>query len=165
MFSLAIVGLLAIGLSGLVALALSAPFGKDFVAGDASGVTYTAARCADYFRLVPGETDCNQAAIAHHFGEVVDYRIAAGVLGLLLLSGYLVYQRGRKTRDALPPAIVPAVGASLFGVAACGLLLMSTGSNGQAGAMLSGALVSAAIALYYSLRLSRQLTAWVAAGG
>ncbi len=164
LYGVAVLGLIAIGCSGLLALALSAPFGKDFVAGDAPGVTYTAARCADYFRLEPNQTDCNQAAIAHHFGEVVDYRVAAGVLGLLMLGGSLLYTRGKKnTRDALPPLIVPTIGTSLFGVAALALLFMSGGGTGQAGAMLSGAIVSAVVAIWYGLRLTRLLTPWVMA--
>jgi hypothetical protein len=134
---------------------LSGVFGRDFVAGDASGVTYTPARCADYFEYDPNAKDCIDAAIRHHFGEIVDYRVLAGVLGLIGLGGVYVLRRRSGSRSLLPAAFGPTVGASVFGVAALGLLLMSGGSSGQMGASLSGAIVSAGVAAAYGLRLSR----------
>jgi hypothetical protein len=159
LYNVAVVGLIAVGLSGLLALALSGAFGRDFVAGDAPGVTYTAARCADYFEYEPGAGSCNDAAVQHHFGEIVDYRLMAGVLGLVGLGAAFALSRRRKaTRTHLPATFTPTVGASIFGAAALGLLALSGGSAGQMGANLSGALIAAAVAAFYALRLSRLLT-------
>src|SRR5262249_61874572 len=68
------VGLVAVGLSGLVAEVFGRVFGPAFVAGDAPGVTYTSARCADYFEYFPHARDCADAAAQHHWGEVVEGR-------------------------------------------------------------------------------------------
>jgi putative lipase involved disintegration of autophagic bodies len=76
--------LLAIGLSGLLADTFGRVFGTAFVAGDAPGVTYTAERCAQLLSFEPQARSCEEAAIAHHFGEVVSYRLAAGALGVLV---------------------------------------------------------------------------------
>jgi hypothetical protein len=158
LYGVAVVGLLAIGLSGLLSLGLASVFGKDFVAGDASGVTYTPERCARYFALEPHATDCNDAAVRHHFGEIVDTRIAAGVLGLMALGGLWFVSR-RNPRSRMPDWFAPMVGASIFGIAAVGLVGLSGGSSGQAGASLSGAAVAAAVAVVYGLRLTRYLGA------
>ena len=60
-----------ITLQRLVAEVFGRVFGAAFVAGDAPGVTYTPARCADYFEYFPRASDCTQAAALHHWGEVV----------------------------------------------------------------------------------------------
>ena len=41
-------GLIAIGLSGVLSLALGETYGAGFISGDAPGVTYTPARCNDF---------------------------------------------------------------------------------------------------------------------
>jgi len=105
------VGLLAVGLSGLLAELLGHLYGPAFVAGDAPGVTYTAERCADYFEYFPNATNCAAAAAEHHWGEVVTGRVAVGVLGLLAL---LVLWAARATsrlgsRPWTPPRLAVAV--------------------------------------------------------
>src|SRR5205085_1471638 len=87
------VGLLAIGASGLLSMGLRAAWGSEFVAGDPPGVTYTAPRCADYERFHPEAGTCAEAAAAHHADEVETYRVAAGVLGLLVLGGWWFARR------------------------------------------------------------------------
>lgn len=155
-------GFVGIGASGLVAAGMGATFGERFVSGDIAGVTYTPARCADYMEYEPQAPTCEAAATAHHFGEVVDYRLAAGVLGLLALGGYALIRR-RYPRLAgvrmLPDAFSATVGAALFGVAA-GILLLQGIAQGVtehgtgSGAYLSGGIVSAvAFALYAAVLL------------
>src|SRR5204862_279998 len=84
---------------------------------DAPGVTYTVERCADYFEYFPNARDCADAATQHHFEEVVTSRGAAGVLGLLVLSGLFLirrrYPRGAGVR-VLPESFAPTVAATLF---------------------------------------------------
>jgi hypothetical protein len=160
---LAGVGLVTIGLSGLVALAMGLAFGKSFVAGDPPGVTYTSERCAEFMEYYKG--NCNTAATAHHFDEVVSYRVAAGVLGILACGAYRLLRRVWP-RSRLPRILIPTIGASIFGVAALLLTLLGLqqtvfGVN-QAGANLSGGLVAGVFFAIYGLRLipalSRQST-------
>lgn len=162
-------GLLAIGLSGLLAAAGGSAFGKAFVSGDGPGVTYTAKRCAEYQQLSPAPT-CAQAAVGHHYDEVVGYRLDAGILGLLVLGGWLAVDRPWRRRPrpaygALPDAFAPTVGAALFGAAAAVLLpsglldLTFTGTSSGAGNPLSAGVVAAVAFLGFAASLWRSLRA------
>jgi hypothetical protein len=157
-------GLIAIGISGLVAEAFGAAFGRGFVAGDPSGVAYTRARCADFKEYAPDAHSCAEAATAHHFGEVVEYRVAAGVLGLAGLALWWLLRRRQQGPGVLPEAFVATVATALFGVAAVGLLVQSFGlavvggeSNGV-GQLLSGGFVAGVAALGFGAVLYRGLT-------
>lgn len=161
------VGLLAIGASGVLAAGLGQAFGAGFVAGDAPGVTYTPARCAEYHEYEPGAGSCGQAAAAHHFGEVVANQLALGVLGLLSLVGYRWLRRrlarGRPVAvGLLPDGFVATIGASVFGVAAALFLLQAAGqlaaSSGSAtGAVLGQGLACLLVAALFLPALYRTL--------
>jgi hypothetical protein len=142
------VGLLAIGASGLLAAGMGAAFGKGFVAGDQPGVTYTPARCADFREYHPEAASCEAAATAHHFDEVVGDRVAAGVLGLLLLGAVCLAgpRLRRGAAPALPAGFAATVGASLSGVAAAGLLLLGLGAWAFGGGSGAGQYLSAGLA-------------------
>jgi hypothetical protein len=122
---LAIMGLVAIGVSGIVAAGMGTAFGKSFVSGDGPGATYSKARCADYFEYEPGAHNCEQAATFHHYEETVGYRTYAGILGLLLLVGYLFYRRRADSHSQLPAGFTSVAAAVGFGVAGLGLLAQS----------------------------------------
>lgn len=94
-------GFIVIGLSGLVSWALEAIWGPAFLAGDAYGVTYTAARCGDFLGFFPQAGSCAAAAAMHHSDEIVSERLAAGVLGIILLAVWLLV---RRLRGAVPIA-------------------------------------------------------------
>ncbi len=161
------IGLIAIGVSGVVASVLGAVWGRSFVSADLPGVTYTPQRCAQYAELAPGHATCEQAAIAHHFGEVVQYRIAAGVLGLMMLLAYSAWifalsRRGRST-SLIPTTWFEAAGTALFGAAAGALLLLSvgqelTGPAAGTGQYLSAGIVSLIVASVFALALARSVT-------
>ena len=166
LFWLAGVGLVAIGLSGGLAFGMGSAFGKSFVSGDPPGVTYTPERCADFLEYFPRSADCAAAATAHHFDEVVSYRLAAGVLGVLILGAGRLLVPGdlRRHTRPLPPGIVVAAGTTAFGLAAAGLLalglsqlaatrLLGLGSARGVGALLSGGLVATPFASFYATRL------------
>lgn len=161
---IAAVGLIAIGVSGALAGLFGKTIGWTFVAGDAPGVTYTAERCAEYLRLSPNASDCTQAALIDHYWEVVDSRIAAGVLGVLVLSGFLIARRRWKSHtDRLPHGFSPTIGTALFGLAALGLMGVSTmnivfSNTSGTGALLSGGIVALAVFAIYGIRLARELT-------
>ncbi len=157
------VGLTAIGVSGGIAAAFGGAFGKSFVSGDSNGITYTPERCADFFEYYPDAADCEAAATAHHFVEVVAYRVEAGALGLVALGAcWLLRRRVRDALAALPASFVPTAGAALFGLAAFLLLADSAGqlvfsSTTGVGQWLSGGIVSAVVFAGFAERLIRSI--------
>jgi hypothetical protein len=159
------VALVAIGVSGALAELLGRAFGAAFVAGDVPGSTYTAERCADFMEYFPHARSCLEAAALHHWGEVVEYRVAAGVLGLLVLGGYRLWRRrGREAGylGVLPDAFAATVATSLYGVAAAVLLLETLngfvlGRDAGSGQYLSAAIVALVMAAVYGATLSRSV--------
>ncbi len=168
MARLAAVGLLAIGVSGLLAGGMGLLFGKRFVAGDPPGITYTTARCADFFEYAPGASTCEEAGTEHHFSEVVDYRVAAGVLGLVVLGSYAWWRRRSRARgeaaptDALPAGFTATVATALFGLTSVLLLGQTLNQivvheTAGVGGYLSAAPVSLIVAAAFALSLYRTL--------
>jgi hypothetical protein len=159
------VGLVAIGVSGGIAELFGRVFGPAMVAGDLPGDTYTPQRCADFLEYFPHAGSCARAAALHHWGEVVEYRVAAGVLGLLVLAGYALWRRGRDDAayvGVLPDGFSATVATALYAVAGALLLLQSAGAHlagGGDGQWLSGAIVALALAGTYGLRLYRTVLA------
>jgi len=166
---LAGIGLAGIGASGGLAYGMGAAFGKTFVAGDPTGVTYTAARCRDLFEYAPHARNCEQAAVIHHYGEVVSYRLAAGLLGLIVLGVCWAFRRrARVGRDLLPDGFAATIGLSLTGVAAVLLLVSGIATVALehargAGGTLSGGIVGLALACWFAASLYRVLRARSAA--
>ena len=159
------IGLLAIGVSGLVAGLLGLAFGKPFVSGDGPGVTYTSQRCADFLEYHPEAGSCSAAAVAHHFDEVVFYRLYAGVLGLLALAGLGLLLRVPRLRALWAPRadLVAVVGAGAFGAAAlvlggAGVMEVVRGIGG-AGQLVSAGLVAAVALAAFLPLLWRSLRA------
>ncbi|MHB8719408.1 MAG: hypothetical protein ACYDAC_11035 [Candidatus Dormibacteria bacterium] len=155
---LASVACVGIGVSGVIASVMSALWGAGFVSGDLPGDTYTPDRCQQLFHLAPaGTVTCAQAAAAHHLDEVISYRLAAGVTGLILLAAWRALSRRHQRRsDILPERFTDTVGASLFLSAAAILLLDSLdrlvqGTQCGAGAPLSGAMVCLALGIWYAV--------------
>jgi hypothetical protein len=162
---LAWVGFVSIGASGVVAAGMQAAFGAGFLAGDLPDVTYTPDRCADLKEYAPSGATCEEAAALHHSDETVTYRLAAGVLGLLLLGVWLVARRGARLGSGLPAGMIQGAGAALFGVVglallAQGLELLALGPGTGAGADLSAGIVSLAVALAFGIGLYRCLAAF-----
>jgi hypothetical protein len=162
---LAWVGFVSIGVSGVVAAGMQAAFGAGFLAGDFPGVTYTPDRCADLKEYAPSGATCEEAAALHHSDETVTYRLAAGVLGLLLLGVWFAARRqGTGPGGGLPAGMVPAAGAALFGVVglallAQGLELLALGPGTGAGADLSAGIVSLVVAALFGIALYQSLAA------
>jgi hypothetical protein len=156
------IGLVAIGLSGLLAGLMDLVGGAQFVAGDTDGITYTASRCRDFIGYFPGHT-CNAAAALHHTTEVIVYRGAVGVLGLVALAAYAVVRRGplAGARWAPRPDLTALVATALFGLAAVvlggpALLQAVIGDDAGTGAYLSAGIVAGLVALAsaaYGVRL------------
>lgn len=147
---LAAVGAIAVGLSGALSEIFGRLWGAGFVAGNLPGSAYTAARCAVLQAPYPG-LDCLQAAAQHHWGEVVEYRVALGVLGLVLLLLWRLLPR----EAPLPPGLAPILAASAFllAAAATGFQALNTAVQGWqgTGAWLSAAVVSLPLAVVFSV--------------
>lgn len=162
---LAAIGCLSIGASGAISGAMDAAFGPKFVAGDLPSITYTSERCAEYRALAPSENSCRAAAARHHTNEVETFRVAVGVMGLLALGVWVFFRRrwqAGPATGALPSALVPGIGTSVFGVASLALAsqaMQSIGWHATAGLgqWLSAAVVTAAVALAFGLKLLRSL--------
>jgi hypothetical protein len=165
------IGLVTVGLSGLLAWAAGTAFGTSFVSGDGPDVTYSAARCAELREYAPTAPTCAAAAVSHHFDEVVFQRLAAGVLGLLVLAAWLAVvrpwraaSRAPSTYAALPAGFGATVGAALFGLAAVvalpgGLLELALGGAHQgAGDLLSAGVVSTIAFAGFAAVLWRSVT-------
>jgi hypothetical protein len=161
----ATIGLIAIGASGAVAAGLGDRFGAQFVAGDPPDRLYTADRCADFAEYHPEASECRAAAAAHHFDEVVEYRVALGVLGVLGLGAILLARsrlRWLASHEVLPASFAATVGASLFGMATAALLGSSVaslllGDSDGVGQLLSGGVVSLVAFAAFAARLRRTL--------
>ncbi len=160
---LAIAGLIAIGISGGLAGLFGSTFGRSFVAGDPPGVTNTRARCVEYLEYAPGATTCEEAATWHHYGETVQYRLGAGVFGLILLAPYAFARRRlRGDPTVLPPGFEATVGTALYAAAAA--YLLANASDGVVlhetagmGGPLSGGIVALIMAVVYGVALYRTL--------
>jgi hypothetical protein len=156
------VGLVAIGISGALALGSQAAFGDRFVAGDPPDTTYAPARCADLREYAPHARTCAEAAATHHATEVIDYRLAAGIVGVALITVWL-WVRRRDAGADLPAMLVPAIGAAAFGVAAVALgtealkALTLDAAHAGSGQWLTGAVVAGALAAWFASQALRAL--------
>ena len=162
------VGLLSIGASGFVAGAMDIVWGPDFVAGDLPWVTYTPDRCVELEHGYDASVTCGEAAALDHAEEVIGYRIAAGVLGLLVLLGWLFWRRRDEPRkDALPPGLVSGAATASFliaGVALTGFSVDYLVAAAGAGQYLSAACVSLVVGGAFAIRLGRELKLWSTGG-
>jgi hypothetical protein len=138
-------GLLAVGVSGLVVLVMNLAFGRSFVGGTTV-----------FPGLGPGPS------VQEVADDAVVLRVIAGLLGLIVLLGYLAWCRFRPVSALLPAGLVDAVGGAAFAVATAGLAIVAADQADQAGTRgvgfaLSGAIVALPAAVIFSVRSGRQL--------
>ena len=62
--------------------------GDHALAADSQVAQPSAERCAEYMEYAPGKPTCAAAEMAHHADEIVEYRLAAGLFGVLALMAY-----------------------------------------------------------------------------
>lgn len=139
---LAALGAIAVGLSGILSEVFGQLWGAGFVSGDLPGVAYTAARCAVLQSPYPG-LDCAQAAAAHHWGEVVEYRLLVGAVGLVLLALWRILPR----EIPLPAGLAPSLAAAAFLLASAGTGLQAAVAAVQGGQGVGAWLSAATVAL------------------
>ena len=116
-------GLTAIGVAGLIGRWFLAVKGTAFLTAPWPPGSYTRADCARWLAGDPGTRSCVTAMLADHAGDTMLEATAAGILGLLLLAGYVALRgrwRDRATVTALPAGFAQALGAVLAGLAAVG---------------------------------------------
>ncbi len=164
------IGLVAVGASGLVVAAMNQLFGRAFVAAVAPGTRLPRADCQHWLSIWPHAHSCTQAYLLESSSDAVTLRGAAGLLGLVLLAGYLVVRRVARRHGwspgLLPDGFAPTIAVSLFGVtglALAWLALMHGGGPSPVGGVsgpgfyLSGAIVALAMAAWYGRSLQRTL--------
>jgi hypothetical protein len=143
------IGLVAVGLSGILASVFGAIRGWEFVAGDPAGLSYSAERCAQYLRAAPEAVTCRAAALVDHYSEVVDERVVAGVLGVLLIAAYVVWRR--RGGSPVSRLLLGGMGVTSFGLAALVQLTSASTAasldHGVVGALLAGGFVSLVLAV------------------
>jgi hypothetical protein len=163
--------LIAVGASGLLVAAMNAVFGRPFTGAAPAGTRFAAAACPYWQHAWPGAHGCAQAAMLEASSDNVVLRVAAGIVGVLLLSAYVLARmflrrRGREPA-ILPEAFFPAAAVCSFG-AACLVLCWLTmnrlagnpamlGFHGGPGSFLSGAIAALAVAAVYLLPLGRSV--------
>jgi hypothetical protein len=162
--ALAIVGMISIGISGLVAYVMIAAAGKTFVFGAAPGRTYGASDCTHWLAVQPQAHTCAQAALAESVGDGLLQRLAVGVLGLIVLTGFWAARRriGTGLRQSLTSPFAALVGTGAFGSAAgflIGLAIDSarTQSGRGAGQWLSGGIVALVAAAIFGIVLFNRI--------
>ena len=136
-------GLVAVGVSGLVALVMNVWVGRTFVGGET------------FFRG-PG------ASIEEVADDAVVLRVIAGLVGLFVLLGYLVWRRHATEPPLLPAGLVDALGAAAFAAGTAALSVAAVDQAARTGAAgvgfpLSGALVALPATVYFCARAARAL--------
>ncbi len=165
------IGALAVGVSGIVTAIMGAIGGSTFIVHISSATHFAPSDCSRWLSQNPGAHSCYQAALSDWSGEVVGYRLAIGMLGLLALGVFLVMRRHWSRRQrfgTLPTTVVEAVALTVFGGAGLWMLGLGVdwavqGQNG-AGQWLGSAPVALALAGWYGFRLLSDLRS-VPAGG
>ncbi len=107
------VGLLAVGASGLVVAAMNVLFGRSFVAAAAPGLHLPAASCRYWLSNWPSAHSCTQAFLMESSSDAVSLRVAAGLLGLVLLGGYYLARRRGWSPGVLPDGFTPTVAVTV----------------------------------------------------
>ena len=136
-------GLVAVGISGLVGLVMNVWAGPSFVG-------------AGTVLRGPG------ASVAEVADDAVVLRVIAGLVGMFVLLGCLVWRRHAGTTAMLPAGLVDALGAAAFAAGTVGLAIACADQAAQTGTQglgfpLSGALVAFPATIYFCAHAARAL--------
>ena len=158
------VGLIAIGVSGIIAWLTAMAAGTSAVFADAPGTRYGAGACAHYLAVQPSAHSCAAAALLESRDDALLQRWAAGVLGLVLFAASIWWQRRHRREPGAMDLRLPAalIGLTAFGAAGIGLTgygidraVVATGS----GQWISAGAIALAVAVGYLVILWRRVTA------
>jgi hypothetical protein len=156
---LAGVGSVAVGASGLVAGAIRLFGGARALVAVAPGQTLTASDCARWLHIHPDAGSCHAAAITDWADETVAYRVALGVMGLLILVGYR-WLRKASAPMLLVRAVSDTVAVTAFGAAAVWTLARGVDAavvGGGSGQWFSATPVALVAAAMFARRLLNDL--------
>ena len=159
------IGAVAVGLSGLVAALVRLVGGARALVDVQPGQRLAPADCTRWLTLDPLAGSCRAAAVADWADETVYYRLAVGVLGLLVLAVGYWLRRGRPTAR-LAATVRDAVGLAAFALGAAGTLLLGIESAVRgtgAGQWLTGAAVAVPAAGVFAVLLLRDLRGFAGA--
>ena len=153
------IGAIAVGISGLVAAVVRAVGGSSALVDVKPGQALAPADCTRWLALNPTAGSCRAAAVADWANETVYYRLALGIVGLLVLAVGVGLRRGRPT-SWLAATIRDTVGFAAFALAATGTLLLGIDSAVRgtgAGQWFTGAVVAVPAAGVFAVLLLRDL--------
>jgi hypothetical protein len=153
------IGAVAVGISGVVAAIVRAVGGSRALVDIKPGETLAPADCIRWLGLNPTAGSCRSAAVADWADETVYYRLALGVVGLLVLAVAYWLRRGRPM-SRLAATIRDTVGFAAFAVGAVGTLLLGVDSVARgtgAGQWFTGAAVAMPAAGVFAALLLRDL--------
>jgi hypothetical protein len=159
------VGAMAVGASGALSAVIKGIAGPRVLAAPSSGRLLSASDCARWLGLDPSAHTCRAAATADWANEVIWYRLALGVLGVLALAVFaMARRRSKRIRgwSLLPPAISDTIAATLFGIGGLwtlglGVDAIAVSSGDGSGQWLSAAIVALVAAGIFGIRLIRDL--------
>ncbi len=123
---LAAAGLIAMGITGLVARVVAAVSSTAAVYGFPAGTQPPVSSCRYWLSVHPGIVGCQHAATLEASSDVTLTLGVAGLLGVFVALA-LAAHRPRSARPVvvLPPMVGPAVGAAGFGLAAVGSAVLA----------------------------------------
>lgn len=156
---LAGVGAAAVGVSGLVAALVRAVGGSRALVDVQPGQTLAPADCTRWLALNPTAGSCRAAAVTDWANETVYYRLAIGLLGVLVLAVGFGLRRGRRTARVVA-TIRDAVGFAVFVLGAAGTLLLgleSVARGSGAGQWFTATAVAVPAAGVFAALLLRDL--------
>jgi hypothetical protein len=159
------VGAVAVGASGAISAGIAWFAGTRVLAAPAPGAVLSGSDCARWLALDPAARTCRAAATADWASEVIWYRLAVGLLGVLCLAGLVALRRRTAATSRwalLPSAVSDTIALTLFGVG--GLWTLGKGLDAVAGSAgdgsgqwLSAAVVALLAAAGFGARLARDL--------
>jgi hypothetical protein len=156
------IGAIAVGISGVIAGLFWVFAGPRAVIDVPTGQILAPADCARWLAGDPSAGSCRSAAINDWAAETVFYRIALGLLGVLVLLALRWVERRRTAMRGLDPLVSDTIAATIFGVAGAwtlglGLDAIRTDSGRGSGQWFSAALVALGAFGYYAGQLLSRL--------
>jgi hypothetical protein len=136
-------GLVAVGISGIVALGMNVVFGRDLVGGVSVG-------------------PFGSGQVTETADDAVVLRVLAGLCGVLLLLVHHLIARRRSGGTLLPAGLIDALGGAAFAAATVVLVALTAQQAARTGIAgvgfpLSGALVAFPAAVWFCVRSVRGL--------
>ena len=161
------VGLIAIGVSGVIAWLSAMAAGTSAVFADAPGTHYSAGACAHFLAVQPTAKTCVAAALLEGRDDALSQRWAAGLLGLVLLAATFWWQRRAHPRSAsrqpmdlrIPAALIGLTAFAFAGIGLTGYGIDRAVINTGSGQWISAGGVALAVAVGYLVILWGQVSA------